>query len=128
MSDPVETVAPIVRADHVMALVGVLRTAKTWRTRRELAALLNQPPAQFERLVRAAASVSAPRIVSWPGSKRGYILFEHATDEEVEHCMAAFRSVIRDYERRIGLYGAKLEERRRVRAAGGIQTTMELGA
>jgi hypothetical protein len=108
---PVETVAPVVRATHVKALVHELRKAGDWCTRKQLAALIGDGKPAWERKVRAIASVSAPQVVSFPGSP-GYKLLSACTEEEIEHCIHALRAQATDMGRRANLYQHALNQRR----------------
>ncbi len=57
----------------------------------------------FKRRLRAIAEEAAPRIVSWPGSP-GYILWEFATNEQLDRCDDATASQIKVMTRRLVAY------------------------
>jgi hypothetical protein len=116
---------PEVHACHVRRLVSVLRESGEWMTRKQLAAIMGDQSAAWERKVRAIASVAAPVVVSFPGSP-GYRHIGACTDEEVEHCINAFRSSAQDQMRRSNLYQHALNERRLRRTEKPVQEMLPL--
>ena len=125
MPDPVQTVAPVVKATHVKALMIELRRSGRWLTRRALAALIGDATPSWERRVRAIASVAAPAVLSYPGAP-GYIAIEKATDEEIEHGINALRAQGSDMCKRADLYEVALNQRRLARTAKPVQAELQL--
>lgn len=78
--------APKATPAQVATIVNFLR-GRDWTLRREI----EEAVGLSDRIIRAAAKASRPRIVSSPGS-RGYKLWEHCTTEELHHCMESIRS------------------------------------
>lgn len=124
-TDPAASMAPAVKMCHVRALTGTLKQVSRWITRKELAAELGDSTPAFERKLRAVASVAAPVVVSYPGSP-GYKHFDAASDQEIEHCIAAFRASASDQTRRANLYQNALNRRRKM--AGPVAVQAELFA
>lgn len=78
--------APKATAEQVATVINYLR-GKDWTLRR----VIEAETGVRDRVVRAVAKASRPRIVSAPGSQ-GYKLWEHCTTEELHHCMNQFKS------------------------------------
>lgn len=93
--------APIATTADVERVIAVLSDAKDWMTAAEIAEALGDK--YTDRKVRRVASAAAPQIVSFPGSP-GYRLFNSCTVEEIDHCIATFRSQARDMTARSILY------------------------
>ncbi len=125
MNADVETPIPQVKAAQVRRLVAILKRSGEWMTRRELAIELGDASPAFERRVRAIASVAAPVVVSFPGSP-GYRHFEACSEEEIEHCVNAFRSSGTDQIKRGNLYLHALNRRRTHRGPQPVQVEMVL--
>lgn len=106
-SRPVDP-APVATIDDVEQVFNVLKRASGWMTAAQIAKELG---AKFtDRKVRKVASAAAPEIVSFPGSP-GYRLFGECTVEEVDHCIATFRSQGREMLKRSMLYSRKYHQR-----------------
>ncbi len=78
--------APKATAEQVATVINYLR-GKDWTLRRAI----EGETGLSDRIIRAVAKASRPRIVSAPGS-HGYKLWEHCTTEELHHCIASIRS------------------------------------
>ena len=96
-------------------LVDILREHKGWITRRELAVYFGGGD-KADRMIRAIAEVSAPVIVSFPGSP-GYRLWDFCTIEEINRCVDTFESSGRKQLLRGHVYRMALHRRFRTAPA-----------
>jgi hypothetical protein len=101
--------APDITPAEIERLVATLADASSWMTAKDIAQEWGGRPG-LDRRVRAIASASAPRIVSFPGSP-GYKLFERCTVEEINHCIEAFNSQGSDMIKRASLYSRAYHRR-----------------
>ncbi|HZP61119.1 MAG TPA: hypothetical protein VFB27_12415 [Opitutaceae bacterium] len=114
---PVKCPAPVIDPAEVELVVSILRASPGWLTAKQIAESLGN--GSSDRRVRAIASASAPRIVSYPGSP-GYKLFELCTVEEINHCVEAFRSQCSDMFKRSTLYAQAYHRRFRGTTSNGF--------
>jgi hypothetical protein len=106
------SVAPVATAEEVEWLVDMLK-GKGWLTAAKLEAIAQGT--KNDRKIRAIARAAAPGIVSYPGSP-GYKLWSECTMEEINHCLNAWDSQIRDNTARRMLYSRAYHSRFR----GGV--------
>ena len=92
--------APIATAEEVEWLVMLLR-GKGWMKAAQIE--IAARGTKNERKIRAIARAAAPGIVSYPGSP-GYKLWVECSVEELNHCLNAWDSQIRDNTVRRTLY------------------------
>lgn len=92
--------APVASQEEVEWLFFLLK-GRGWRTAAQLEAAACGT--KNDRKIRAIARAAAPGIVSYPGSP-GYKLWEECTVEEINHCLNAWESQIRDNTLRRHLY------------------------
>lgn len=102
--------APVATPADVERVIAILSEATAWMTAAEIAEALGDK--YTDRKVRRVASAAAPQIVSFPGSP-GYRLFNSCTVEEIDHCIATFRSQARDMTARSILYERAYHHRQR---------------
>lgn len=113
---PLKLPEPAVSVAEVEQLVAALGDLKNWQpehekrngwaTAAEIATHLDPEAAAIEngaRWVRKVASVAAPAVVSFPGS-RGYKLWQLCSVDEINHCIEAFESQGKDMLKRAILY------------------------
>lgn len=110
---------PKVPAARVAAVVNVLRQEKGWLTAKQIAHALGNHSESFERVVRAAASVAAPTVVSFPGSP-GYKFWDHCSVEEIDHCINSLEAQGKEMIKRANVYRVAYYKRHRVSAAAEI--------
>lgn len=110
-SEPVATVQDVQRVEAILkAAKGVEMKAA------EIAQKLGLPVNEnTKRKVRAIARAARPGILSFPSSQ-GYKLTDDATLDEIEGCIAAWDSVIRDAPATKMLY----QDRRHGRTGGRL--------
>lgn len=93
--DFTERAAPAAQPADVARVAAIL-AARGALTAAEIAAALGWPAGEnSKRKVRAIARAARPGIVSFPNSD-GYKLWEQCTVDEIERCIAAFDSAIRE--------------------------------
>ena len=92
--------APVASQEEVEWLVTLLK-GRGWMTAAKLEALASGT--KDDRKIRAIARAAAPVIVSYPGSP-GYKLWSECTVPELDHCLKAWDSQIRDNTLRRALY------------------------